>query len=109
MRGASTLETASTCWAGGRSADVARLSWRPCWRTERAGFESATAHSSHARWRIALLMAASLMLQGSVAQAEGWSCEAEGHYHREGTRVESFRVTGGRTRTVVPVYVVCRG
>jgi len=54
-------------------------------------------------------MAASLMLQGSVAQAEGWSCEAEGHYHREGTRVESFRVTGGRTRTVVPVYVVCRG
>jgi hypothetical protein len=54
-------------------------------------------------------MAVSLMLQGPVAQAEGRSCEAEGHYYREGTRVESFRVTGVRTRTVIPVYVACRG
>jgi hypothetical protein len=63
----------------------------------------------HSRWRIALLMAASLVLHGPVAQAEGQCCKAEGHYHREGTRVESFRVTGVRTRTVIPVYVVCRG
>jgi hypothetical protein len=44
-----------------------------------------------------------------VAQAAVHSCLAEGHYYSEGTRVESYRVTGVRTRTAVPVYVICRG
>ena len=36
-------------------------------------------------------------------------CVAEGRNYPEGVKIESYLVTGVRTRTVVPIYIVCRG
>jgi hypothetical protein len=51
---------------------------------------------------------ASLVATSSSLAAEG-GCIAEGRKYAEGAQVEAYRVTGRRTRTAVPVYVVCRG
>ena len=44
----------------------------------------------------------------STAEAAGGGCQAEGREYVEGTQIETYRVTGMRTRTAVPVYVICR-
>lgn len=45
----------------------------------------------------------------AATQTKAETCIAEGRQYPEGARVESYRITGVRTRTAVPVYVVCRG
>ena len=51
---------------------------------------------------------AGLVAMSSSSAAAG-GCIAEGRQYPEGARVEIYRVTGRRTRTAVPVFVVCRG
>jgi hypothetical protein len=48
-------------------------------------------------------------LASSAATSGSGDCEAEGREYPDGARIQSYRVTGIRTRTAVPVYVVCRG
>jgi hypothetical protein len=55
---------------------------------------------------LGLAMVAVLLAPPSAAQANG--CAAGDHKYPEAARVEAYRVTGTRTRTPVPVYVVCR-
>ena len=52
-------------------------------------------------------LGAIIILLSAMAQSGG--CSAQGRLYAEGAQVEAYRVTGVRTRTAVPVYVVCRG
>jgi hypothetical protein len=44
----------------------------------------------------------------ATSQAIGEGCRVEGREYVEGTQIEAYRITGMRTRTAVPVYVICR-
>jgi hypothetical protein len=52
-------------------------------------------------------LGATVILLSTIAQAG--ACSAQGRPYPQGAQVEAYRVTGVRTRTAVPVYVVCRG
>jgi hypothetical protein len=59
-----------------------------------------------------LVLLAELFGLAGVCLSPAWGaegCIAQVHRYPEGARIEAHLVTGIKTRTAVPVYVVCRG